>query len=158
MKNMDFEKPPQKDIVSENKKSTEKMPIAIKTSPSSQEESPAYLDFSDDEKTEIISKITEHFSSQGHDVEGKQIDFPAEREEIESWVNGYAQHFEVKRLVEVALNSSEFAPNLTREIANRRDYVQLEQILQRYKGKPTFEYCVREIESSLKGDEMQIVC
>lgn len=152
---MDFEKPPQKDVVSEKEKPTGGSPADAKIPEILQEESHAYLDFSNNEKAELIRKITEDLSSQGHDVEGKQIDFPTEQEEIENLINYYAQHFETKRLVEVALNNSEFAPNLTREIANRKNFSQLEQILQHYKGKPMFEYCVREIESSLKDDEIQ---
>jgi hypothetical protein len=155
IENMDFEKPSLEDIVLEKNKPTEEVSIDIKKSEVYQEETPVHLDFSNDEKIEAIRKITEHLASQRHDVKGIQVDFPTEQEEIESWINRYAQHFETRRLVEVALNNSEFAPNLTREIVNRRDYVQLEQILQHYKGKPMFEYCVREIELGLEGDEMQ---
>ncbi|MEA1962861.1 MAG: hypothetical protein U9M94_01325 [Patescibacteria group bacterium] len=152
---MDLEKLPQEDIVSEKEEPSEDVPAEVEIPAGSQEKLHAYLDFSDSEKAEVIRRITERFSSQGHDVEGKQIDFPKGQEEIESWVNGYAQHFETKRLTEAALKNSEFAPNLTKEITNRKEYAHLEQILQHYKGKPMFEYCVRKIESSLKGDEMQ---
>ena len=152
---MDFEKQPQEDFFLEKEKTAKEASIDTKMSETLREESPTYLDFSDDEKAEVIRKITEHFFSQGYDVEGNQINFLAEQEEIESWVNGYAQHFETKRLVEVALKNSEFVPNLIREIANRKEFSQLKQILQHYKGKSMFEYCVREIESSLKDDKMQ---
>jgi hypothetical protein len=120
------------------------------------EEPPAYLDFSDDEKVIVINKITEeHFSSQEHGIKREPASFPEEQEEIESWIHGYARHFETKRLVEVALKNLEFAPELVIEIAKRRDFAQLEKILQHYKGEPIFEYCVRGIESGLKDDDGQ---
>lgn len=151
---MDFKELSQTDFEPEKKQpKKEASVVANNLETPEQKQAPAYLDFTDDEKIEVIRKITEHFSSQG--IEGRQIDFPVEQEEIECWVNEYAQHFETKRLTEVALNDSELAPNLIKKIANRKNYDQLGQILQFYKGKPMFEYCVRSIESSLEGDEMQ---
>lgn len=121
-----------------------------------QEKVNLYLNFADGEKNEVVKKIVDDFLAQGHEIEGKQIDFPADKEEIENWIYEYPQYFITKRLAEVALENSEYAPKLTKELTDRKEYSQLEQILQQYKGRESmFENCVREIESSLKDDELR---
>lgn len=121
-------------------------------------EKPApYLELTDEERAEVIKKIIDDFKTQGHDVENKQIDFPTDKAEIENWVNEFSKHFAANRLTEVALTNSEYAPKLTRELTDRKEYSQLEKVLQHYKGKPMFEYCVQQIESGLSGDALRDV-
>lgn len=141
---MDFEKT-FKGTVSERDMTQEAKPHEAQT---------PYLNFPDDEKREIIHNITKFISSQGHKIEGKQIYFPIGPEGIEEWIHCYPQQFKTKRLEEIALNNSEFALSMIREITKRKDYVVLGKILRHYQEKPIFEFGVREIESSLKDDKM----
>lgn len=115
-----------------------------------------YLNFAEKERVEALKKLAEFYSSQvNSNTEEEKVDFPLEREKIEELIYLRPQAFETKRLVEVALVNSEFAPKLTREIANRRSFSQLEQVLLYYKETPFFDHCVKEIELSLKDDEMR---
>ena len=151
---MDFEKPPPKDTDQEKIEPNEEASGPDTNLPKPEQVQP-YSDLTDDEKSRVTQEVIADLASHGQKIEDGQITFPTEKAKIESWVHEYSQHFESKRIVEVALNNPESAPKLTRELADRKEYSQLEQILQRYKGDPRFKYCVEEIEASLKGDEMQ---
>ncbi len=153
---MGAEQIPQIDTQSEQAQ-LQKMPESVKNNklevPDHQEIE--YLNFTSDEKADVLRKISEKFSSIDKVANEGLIDFPTTKKEIEEFIFLNPEHFGTKRLAEVALAETEFAPKLIREIADRKEYSQLEQILQQHKEKPVFKHCVAQIELSLKDEGMQ---
>jgi len=74
---MNSEKSLKKDSITEKEDPKQKvLKDTLNLETLKQKQAPTYLDFTDQEKTKVIKKITDFFTSQGHDVEGKQINFP----------------------------------------------------------------------------------
>lgn len=120
-------------------------------------ENDPYSAFTREENEEVIRNLTEYYSGQGVDLGDKEINFPTEAEEIEDFVFEQMKHLPDKYLIVVAKNNSEFAPKLTRELADRKKFSELEQVLTAYgeQNPTTFEACVSEIEFSLKNNELR---
>jgi len=132
----------------------EETAVPVATSPATDEGRP-YLSFDEEEKDKILRDISAVYAARGHDVNNNPISFPEGEEEIEDFISGHRRYFTTERLVEVALNNSEYAPKLVSEIARRRDFGQLERVLHHYKkDTPRFEFCVKQIESALQDNEL----
>jgi len=153
---MNTEKPPQ--LSSKPKKAQAKIKEPANnpdTNSAEQKQNSAYLNFTDDEKNEIVRKITEDYVAKGFDTKNHPLNFPAEQIDIGGWACEYPQHFKTERLIEIALKIPDLAPELTKKIAERKEYDQVIKILKHYIDGPRFDHCVVEIESSLKDDEQE---
>ncbi len=59
------------------------------------------------------------------------------------------------KLLDVSLRESEYAPELVKELAKRKDVSSLGVVLKRYAPKDHYRHIVRAIENGLKGDSCQ---
>ena len=111
-----------------------------------------FLDFTEEEKTEVIAGLVRDFGDQGAEVGESEVEFPSKKDEIASFIYSFPQHFRSERLTEAAIQNSEYAKLLTRELTERKDFDQVLKILRQYKDKPMFRHCVSEIENVLVDD------
>ncbi|MDD4351989.1 MAG: hypothetical protein PHU71_03330 [Candidatus Gracilibacteria bacterium] len=122
--------------------------------PTSVQESHGYLDFSQEERTNIWQAI---IATRPQEISKKEAEkrfkFPEDTEALEILMLGSPMYFDSKKLLELAIHQPEFAPKLTAELAKRGAYPEILTILEHHKYRRCFNSCVLELENMLEDNK-----